>query len=98
MSSLAARSVLRSAARSVQRSRAPLSSSTLLARKPTDFHQNSFPQVTARRAFSATMAAKSGAPPSNAPQTFDPEIVETAKYVHNYKIDSELAVWRNVVL
>lgn len=34
----------------------------------------------------------SNAPPAKGAQEFDPEIVDMAQYVHNYKIDSDLAV------
>jgi 2-methylcitrate dehydratase len=35
---------------------------------------------------------QSGAPPAAAPQQYDAEIADIAGYVHNYKVDSELAV------
>ena len=38
------------------------------------------------------MAAKSGAPPPAAPQEFDKVISDMAEYIHQYKIDSDLAV------
>ena len=38
------------------------------------------------------MAAKSNAPPSGPVPEYDPEIKDMASYIHNYKIDSELAV------
>jgi 2-methylcitrate dehydratase len=37
-------------------------------------------------------ALQSGAPPPKSPQKYDPEITDMASYIHNYKIDSELAV------
>jgi hypothetical protein len=36
---------------------------------------------------------KSSAPPVQNKREFDPEIKDIASYVHNTKIDSELAVW-----
>jgi 2-methylcitrate dehydratase len=35
---------------------------------------------------------QSGAPPPSKPQEYDPEIKDMASYIHNYKVDSELAV------
>jgi 2-methylcitrate dehydratase len=34
----------------------------------------------------------SGAPPPKTPQAYDPEIQDMASYIHNYKIDSPVAV------
>ena len=44
------------------------------------------------RPFSTMSALKSNAPIPSAPREFDPEIKDIADYVHNYKIDSDLAV------
>ncbi|WPG97564.1 2-methylcitrate dehydratase, mitochondrial [Acrodontium crateriforme] len=90
MSSIASRTLARSA-RTLQRSSirtAPLCASSRIAQQPL---RSSFLQ-TAVRTFASTMAAKSGAPvkPSTAP--FDKEIVDMADYIHNYKIDSDLAI------
>ena len=38
------------------------------------------------------MAAKSGAPTPAAPQEFDKVISDMAEYIHQYEIDSDLAV------
>lgn len=38
------------------------------------------------------MAAKGGGPPPAKAPEYDPEIKDMASYIHNYKIDSELAV------
>ncbi|EME49541.1 hypothetical protein DOTSEDRAFT_58756 [Dothistroma septosporum NZE10] len=38
------------------------------------------------------MVAKSNAPPSGPVPEYDPEIKDMADYIHNYKIDSELAI------
>jgi 2-methylcitrate dehydratase len=38
------------------------------------------------------MAPHSNAPATAAKQDYDYEIKDTAEYVHNYKVDSELAV------
>lgn len=35
---------------------------------------------------------KSGAEVAAAPKEYDPEIVDMAKYIHNYNIDSDVAV------
>ena len=35
---------------------------------------------------------KSNAPAKSVAQPFDPEIEDMAKYIHNYKVDSDLAV------
>ena len=42
--------------------------------------------------FSTMSPLQSGAPPAAAPQQYDAEVADIAAYVHNYKIDSELAV------
>jgi 2-methylcitrate dehydratase len=44
-------------------------------------------------AFSTMSSLKSSAPPVQSKREFDPEIKDIASYVHNTKIDSELAVW-----
>jgi hypothetical protein len=36
---------------------------------------------------------KSNAPPVQNKREYDPEIKDIASYIHNTKIDSELAVW-----
>lgn len=38
----------------------------------------------------ASLRSAAEVPPSN--KEFDPEIVDMASYIHNYKVDSELAV------
>jgi hypothetical protein len=38
------------------------------------------------------MAARSGAPPPAKAAEYDQEIKDMADYIHNYKIDSDLAV------
>lgn len=44
------------------------------------------------------MAPQSGIPPaSDDPQKVDQEIVDMADYIHNYKIDSELAVSKSLL-
>jgi len=40
------------------------------------------------------MVPRSASPGTTDLNEYDPEIVEMAKYVHNYKIDSDLAVRR----
>merc|ERR1712072_1044686 len=45
------------------------------------------------RAFMASHTPQSGAAAApKAPQEFDPEIVDMAKYAYNYKVDSDLAI------
>lgn len=43
-------------------------------------------------AFSTMSALKSAAPPVAGKREYDPEIKDIASYIHNTKIDSELAV------
>jgi 2-methylcitrate dehydratase len=45
-----------------------------------------------RTSFSTMAALQSGAPAPAVAQSYDPEIVDIANYVHNKPIDSELAV------
>jgi len=42
--------------------------------------------------FSSMPALNYSAPPPTGPREYDPEIKDMASYIHNYKIDSELAV------
>jgi hypothetical protein len=49
-------------------------------------------RVAATSHFSTMSALKSAAPPVPSNREFDPEIKDVASYVHNTKIDSELAV------
>jgi hypothetical protein len=49
-------------------------------------------QLTRAAGFSTMAALKSNAPPSTAVREYDPEINDMANYIHNYKIDSDLAV------
>jgi 2-methylcitrate dehydratase len=44
-------------------------------------------------AFSTMSSLKSNAPPVQNKREYDPEIKDIASYIHNTKIDSELAVW-----
>jgi 2-methylcitrate dehydratase len=50
--------------------------------------------IPARRtaAFSTMSPLQSSAPPAAAPQQYDAEVADIAAYVHNYRIDSDLAV------
>lgn len=43
--------------------------------------------------FSTMTSLKSAAPPVSGKREYDPEIKDVANYIHNVKIDSELAVW-----
>jgi 2-methylcitrate dehydratase len=49
-----------------------------------------YPSV--RASFSTMSPLQSGAPAPTGPQKYDTEISDMASYIHNYKIDSELAV------
>lgn len=95
MSSLAARTALRTAARSSRTKPAPLaaSSSAFAQKHSWRSPQQSIQQqpLQARRAFSTTMAAKAGSAPAGQ-DPFDEPIQDMATYIHNYKIDSDLAV------
>lgn len=37
-------------------------------------------------------ARQSAAPPASADKSYDPEIQDMANYIHDYKVDSDLAV------
>ncbi|EMC94588.1 hypothetical protein BAUCODRAFT_35814 [Baudoinia panamericana UAMH 10762] len=93
MSSLATRTLARSTRSALRQSRAPLCNSSYTAQRslrPQSFQQ--IPRQTTR-AFSAAMNPKSDAMAAPAaPQEFDKEIVEMAKYAHSYNVDSELAI------
>ena len=95
MSSIAARSLLRTTTRSLSRSsKAPLCSSSRLVQTPLKASRSPIAQLQSARAFSTTMAPQSGAPPPGKAPEYDPEIKDMADYIHNYKIDSDLAVWQ----
>jgi hypothetical protein len=38
-------------------------------------------------------ALQSAAPAATTDKTYDPEIKDMADYIHNYNVDSDLAVW-----
>jgi 2-methylcitrate dehydratase len=98
MSAIASRSFARAAARSTI-VRAPLRSSNRLVAQQaakSSFSSNlSFSRHNTARAFSTTMVQASAgdafASPAPAAE-YDQEIVDMASYIHNYKIDSDLAV------
>jgi 2-methylcitrate dehydratase len=100
MSSIVARGALRTASRGLYRtSRAPLcasSSSSTFSSSVNTFAKSSAASTQSRfagvRHFSATMSPHSDAPPSGPKPEYDPEIKDMASYIHNYKIESELAV------
>lgn len=50
-------------------------------------------RLVAASSFSTMTSLKSVAPPVSGKREYDPEIKDVANYVHNVKIDSELAVW-----
>ena len=52
----------------------------------------SHPIASLRTSFSVMATLKSNAPAMAGVREFDPEIKDMASYVHNYKIDSDLAV------
>lgn len=52
----------------------------------------SHPIPSSRSSFSAMATLRSNAPAMTGSRDFDPEIKDMANYVHNYKIDSDLAV------
>ncbi|EME89627.1 uncharacterized protein MYCFIDRAFT_57025 [Pseudocercospora fijiensis CIRAD86] len=93
MSSIAARSLLRTTTRSLSRSsKAPLCTSSRLAQTGLKAARSPFTQLQSARAFSTTMAPQSGAPPPGKAPEYDPEIKDMADYIHNYKITSDLAI------
>ena len=101
MSAIARRSFARAAAARSNTAvvRAPLrSSSTLLAHHSAKSSSSSLFRHNTARTFSTTMVQASAgdafASPAPAAQ-YDQEIVDMASYIHNYKIDSDLAVSRN---
>jgi hypothetical protein len=96
MSAIARRSFARAAAAPRSIVRAPLrTSSTLLAQHSVKSSSFSSLRHNTARTFSTTMVQASAgdafASPAPAAQ-YDQEIVDMASYIHNYKIDSELAV------
>lgn len=89
MSSLS-RNILRTASRNL-RQRAPICNTIKATGRfaPT----SRLTQIRSTAPFSTTMIPRSDAVATPAaPKEFDNEIVDMASYVHNYKIDSELAV------
>jgi hypothetical protein len=102
MSAIARRSFARAAATARSNTavvRAPLrSSSTLLAHHNAKSSSSSLFRHNTARTFSTTMVQASAgdafASPAPAAQ-YDQEIVDMASYIHNYKIDSDLAVGSN---
>lgn len=100
MSFIANRSFARAASRSIVAKagpRAPLCSSRLVAQHQakSSFSPLSSSRHHAARTFSTTMVQASAgdafASPAPAAE-YDQEIVDMASYIHNYKIDSDLAV------
>lgn len=70
---------------------------TLLARIPGSiptFSRSipSAPRVACAPRFSTMAARQSAAPPAQTDKSYDPEIKDMASYVHDYKVDSDLAV------
>jgi hypothetical protein len=55
------------------------------------------PTVAGAAQFSTKPALMSSAPPPSGPREYDPEIKDMASYIHNYKIDSDLAVHSHVI-
>lgn len=53
------------------------------------------PRATVASSFSTMTSLKSVAPPVSGKREYDPEIKDIANYIHNVKIDSELAVRLN---
>lgn len=49
-------------------------------------------KMAAAKSFSTNPALKSAAVPPSGPREYDPEIKDMASYVHNYTVDSDLAV------
>lgn len=47
---------------------------------------------TSTSSFSTMTGLNSAAPPASAPREYDPEIKDMASYVHNYKVESDVAV------
>jgi hypothetical protein len=55
------------------------------------------PTVAGAAQFSTKPVLMSSAPPPSGPREYDPEIKDMASYIHNYKIDSDLAVHSHVI-
>lgn len=99
MSSLAARNLLRSstAAARITRScsKAPLAAAAAHPQPQPRLHfasSTTGSRLHAARGFSSSMSKHTDmGRPGKAPD-FDPEITDMANYIHNYKINSELAV------
>lgn len=52
----------------------------------------SISRVSRTPQFSTMAALQSAAPPVSGDKTYDPEIQDMASYIHQYKVDSDLAV------
>ena len=98
MSFIARRTFARAASRNVARAgpRAPLYTSRL-AQQSSSSPATTLPTPhTTLRTFSSSKMVQASAGDAFAapapPAEFDKEIVDMASYIHNYKIDSELAV------
>lgn len=50
------------------------------------------PRVARSSQFSTMAARQSAAPPAQGDRAYDPEIQDMASYIHQYKVDSDLAV------
>lgn len=50
------------------------------------------PGVSHAPRFSTMAARQSAAPPAQADKSYDPEIKDMANYIHEYNVDSDLAV------
>ncbi|KAJ8609604.1 hypothetical protein MRB53_039055 [Persea americana] len=87
------RTVLRTTTRSLQR-RAIISSTSTAPRLIAATSPKSYSQRPAA-AFSTMTILKSDAPNPSGPKVYDPEIVDMATYIHNYELNSDLAVTRH---
>lgn len=72
-------------------SRFPTSTSTctLAARSPASAIAS---RISGTSQFSTMAARQSAAPAAPADKSYDPEIQDMANYIHDYKVDSDLAV------
>jgi 2-methylcitrate dehydratase len=64
-----------------------------ISRLPTLASRISVPTLTPRTPRFSTMATRlSAAPAAPSDKSYDPEIQDMASYIHDYKVDSDLAV------
>lgn len=74
----------------------PVASSSLLAR--SSFSKNSSAPTVPRVSCFSTMSSLQAAAAPSTDKSYDPEIKDMASYIHDYNVNSDLAVCRNMKL